>query len=162
MKERDDSLPTIFNTASVAYLWNDDSVSIEGAQGYFITAYEDMIIVRGRDFANGKWISSAQFFTDYSTLPDEEPEGPEEDPSDDQTTGTSDNDQTPEAPSTSGQGGQSDVTTVPSGESTTPSENEPSTGSLGTGGIIAVIAGGVAIAGGVCAAVILWIRKKKK
>ena len=35
MKERDEKLPTIFNTASVAYLWSDAQASIEGAQGYF-------------------------------------------------------------------------------------------------------------------------------
>jgi hypothetical protein len=65
MKTRDSKLPTIFNTSSVAYLWNDNSMSsnigIEGSQGYYIKAYEDKILVLGRDFVNGQWISSAQF-----------------------------------------------------------------------------------------------------
>ena len=68
MKAKDDKLPTIFNTASCGYLWNDDAmttnVGIEGAQGYFFYAYSDKILALGRDFASGKWISSAQFCID--------------------------------------------------------------------------------------------------
>lgn len=70
MKARDDKLPTIFNTSSVAYLWDDNcmstNVGITGSQGYYLKAYEDCVLVLGRDFANGKWISSAQFIVDYS------------------------------------------------------------------------------------------------
>ncbi|MFR8331220.1 MAG: hypothetical protein ACLU9S_01710 [Oscillospiraceae bacterium] len=40
MKERDENLPTIFNTASVAYLWSDAQATIEGAQGYFVKVYK--------------------------------------------------------------------------------------------------------------------------
>lgn len=69
MKERDDRLPTIFNTAAGAYLWNDaamaTNVGIEGSQGYYIYAYEDMILVRGRDFVTNQWIASAQFAVRY-------------------------------------------------------------------------------------------------
>lgn len=65
MRERDEKLPTIFSTAAVGYLWNDESMStdvgIEGAQGYFLYAYKDRILLLGRDFVTGQWISSAQF-----------------------------------------------------------------------------------------------------
>lgn len=65
MKAKDKKLPTIFNTASVAYLWNDYSMSsnieVPGSQGYYVKAYQDKILVLGRDFVNGQWIASAQF-----------------------------------------------------------------------------------------------------
>lgn len=69
MKARDENLPTIFNTSSAAYLWNDGSMTtnagIEGSQGYYLYAYEDKLVVMGRDFVNGKWVASAQFVVDY-------------------------------------------------------------------------------------------------
>ena len=69
MKARDESLPTIFSTAAVGYLWNDDATAsdsgIEGAEGYFFYVYGDKIVARGRDFDSGKWIASAQFVVDY-------------------------------------------------------------------------------------------------
>ena len=68
MKMRDENLPTIFNTAAGAYLWDDASTNIEGSQGYYIRVYEDKVLVLGRDFVNGKWVSAAQFVVDYSGL----------------------------------------------------------------------------------------------
>lgn len=68
MKRRDENLPTIFNTAAGAYLWDDASTNIEGSQGYYIRVYDDKVLVLGRDFVNGKWISSAQFVVDYTDL----------------------------------------------------------------------------------------------
>ncbi len=69
MKARDEELPTVFNTAAVAYLWNDGSIAtnvgIEGAQGYYMQAYADKILVLGRDYVNGKWIASAQYLVQY-------------------------------------------------------------------------------------------------
>ncbi len=69
MKARDEALPTIFNTASAAYLWNDaamvTNVGIEGSQGYYIKAYQDKVLVLGRDFVNGQWIASAQYLVQY-------------------------------------------------------------------------------------------------
>ncbi len=69
LKLRDDKLPTILNTASGAYLWDDDcnktNVGIEGSQGYYIYIYEDCIAFRGRDFVKGEWISSAQFIVNW-------------------------------------------------------------------------------------------------
>lgn len=73
MKAADDTLPTIFNTASCAYLWSDDcmatNVGIEGSQGYYFYLYEDRIVARGRDFVNGLWIGSAQFVIDLKSAP---------------------------------------------------------------------------------------------
>ena len=81
MKERDENLPTIFNTASCAYLWSDDcmatNVGIEGSQGYYIYAYDHAVIVRGRDIAAGKWIASSQYFVNYGTEAPAAPSGEE-------------------------------------------------------------------------------------
>lgn len=69
MKARDENLPTIFNTAAGAYLWNDDcmatDIGLEGSQCYYFYAYDQGIVVRGRDVANGKWIGSTIYFVDY-------------------------------------------------------------------------------------------------
>ncbi len=53
--------PVMFNTASVAYLWNDDDAYIQGSQGYYIEVYADRVRVRGRNFAEGSWIAEADF-----------------------------------------------------------------------------------------------------
>lgn len=89
MKPRDGKLPTIFNTAASAYLWNDacmaTDVGVEGSQGYYLYAYEDKIVLRGRDFVTGRWIASAQFLVDCKTgASDETPvvdDGQDNDPS---------------------------------------------------------------------------------
>lgn len=64
-KAFDDSLPTILNTASCAYLWDDSCIAtnegIVGSEGWYVTVYEDTLVVRGRDYVNGLWIGSAQF-----------------------------------------------------------------------------------------------------
>ena len=56
---------TIFNTASVAYLWHSYDVPtgerMTGSEGYYIRVYEDKIAVLGRNFVTGEWVSSAQF-----------------------------------------------------------------------------------------------------
>ncbi len=70
MHAQTDSLPNIFNTASVAYLWDSFYVPQGeyklGSQGFYIKVYEDKVLVLGRDFANGKWISSACFEAKFS------------------------------------------------------------------------------------------------
>ncbi|MBQ2306263.1 MAG: metallophosphoesterase [Clostridia bacterium] len=63
--------PYIFNTASTAYLWTSYNIvtgeNLDGSQGYYIYLYEDRVVVRGRDFASGKWIPAAQYcLTGYS------------------------------------------------------------------------------------------------
>jgi len=59
------SLPAIFNTASVAYLWTSERVregeELCGSQGYFVEVYADHISLRGRNFAKGEWIASAAY-----------------------------------------------------------------------------------------------------
>ncbi len=68
LKVADGRLPTILNTASCGYLWDDDAnktnIGIEGSQGYYVSLYPDRVVFRGRDFASGKWVSSAQFVID--------------------------------------------------------------------------------------------------
>ena len=52
-----------FNTASVGYLWQGegDGSAYSGSQGLFVEVYDDYIVVRGREFETGEWISSAQY-----------------------------------------------------------------------------------------------------
>lgn len=145
MKARDDKLPTIFNTASSAYLWNDASmetdVGVEGSQGYYLYAYKDKLVLRGRDFVNGKWIASAQYVVDY-------PEG--------NVVGT-DDPAKPDDPTT----GEPPVTTAP----TTPEQKAPGDES-GAGKLVLPIAIGAGAVVGVAAvttvAVLKGKSKKKK
>jgi hypothetical protein len=55
----------IFNTASVSYLWHSYDVPggeyQAGSEGFYVKVYKDKLLVLGRDFVNGKWVSSAQF-----------------------------------------------------------------------------------------------------
>ena len=82
---RDEKLPNIFGTSSVGYLARAyDSSTTEtyrGSEGYYVYVYGDKVIVRGRDFLKGEWISSAQFVVDLSKegiekLPEPEVEAP--------------------------------------------------------------------------------------
>lgn len=67
----------IFNTASVAYLWTSydvtEGVRMEGSQGYYIRVYEDRVLILGRDFITGEWVSSAQFCVEFEQTEDEPP-----------------------------------------------------------------------------------------
>lgn len=54
-------MATCFNTASCGYLWTDAQELKIGSQGYYVEVYEDAVLVRGRDYLNGKWVSGAQF-----------------------------------------------------------------------------------------------------
>lgn len=49
------------NCASVGYLWNDLDTSVGGSQAYFVEVYEDYVLLRGREFVQGKWCACAQF-----------------------------------------------------------------------------------------------------
>ena len=74
--------PSIFNTAATAYLWTSYNIitgeNLDGSQGYYIEIYDDMIMIRGRDFANGKWIPAAQYcLTGYNGLVPGSSETPE-------------------------------------------------------------------------------------
>jgi len=65
---------SIFNTASVAYLWQSYDIPtgerLDGSQGYYIQIYKDKVLVRGRDFVTGEWVSSAQFVVEYDVEDD--------------------------------------------------------------------------------------------
>jgi len=71
---------SIFNTASVAYLWQSYDIPtgerLDGSQGYYIQIYKDKVLVRGRDFVTGEWVSSAQFVveSDVEDDPTTDPE----------------------------------------------------------------------------------------
>ncbi|WP_169083798.1 metallophosphoesterase family protein [Paenibacillus sp. PL91] len=52
---------TLFNAASVAYLWTNADEYKEGSQGYYVDVYEDKVIVRGRDFVTSSWIDKERY-----------------------------------------------------------------------------------------------------
>lgn len=58
----------IFNTSSVAYLWHSYDVVggeyMAGSEGYYVQVFKDKVLVRGRNFLTGEWVSSAQFVVD--------------------------------------------------------------------------------------------------
>ncbi|MBO4327238.1 MAG: metallophosphoesterase [Clostridia bacterium] len=62
---RQGGYPTILNTASTAYLWTSYYITegefLYGSQGYYVSIYDDKIIIRGRDFVTGQWIAAAQY-----------------------------------------------------------------------------------------------------
>lgn len=65
----------IFNTAGVAHLWNDDGgegYEVAGSQGYYVTVYENAILIRGRDFVTGEWISNALYMYEIQPTPAQE------------------------------------------------------------------------------------------
>ena len=64
----------IFNTAAVSHLCNDNygdgnCYDVAGSQGYYVTVYEDAILIRGRDFTTGEWISSAIYMHSITPIP---------------------------------------------------------------------------------------------
>ncbi|MEK5469841.1 metallophosphoesterase [Paenibacillus sp. FSL R7-0210] len=59
---------TMFNAASVAYLWTDADEHKSGSQGYYIEVYADKVLVRGRDFTTGTWIEAAQYEVAYPVI----------------------------------------------------------------------------------------------
>lgn len=52
---------TFANAASVGYLWSDEDTSIGGSEGYYVVVYEDYVLLRGREYTEGKWCAAAQF-----------------------------------------------------------------------------------------------------
>ncbi|MHA6534012.1 metallophosphoesterase family protein [Paenibacillus sp. BAC0078] len=52
---------TMFNAASVAYLWTNADEHKTGSQGFYVEVYRDRVLVKGRDFTSGSWIESAQY-----------------------------------------------------------------------------------------------------
>lgn len=66
-----------FNAASVASLLATDQLGnnyeLTGSQGYYVTVYENAVMVRGRDFSTGEWIPQACYLFD----PKPDPKAPE-------------------------------------------------------------------------------------
>jgi len=141
---RSDKLPTIFNTASVAYLWTSYNVvggeNLNGSQGYYIRVYNDKVMVLGRDFSTGEWVSSAQFY-----VPFENGTGPLEDGSNSGNgNGTNDgNDQS----------GSNDTSSTPDSDSGVDT-GDKSTG-LTVGAVIGICAGAAVVVGGAIAALLI-------
>ncbi|MRN56582.1 metallophosphoesterase [Paenibacillus sp. LC-T2] len=52
---------TMFNSASVAYLWTNEDEAKIGSQGYYVEVYSNKVVVRGRDFKTGTWVESAEY-----------------------------------------------------------------------------------------------------
>ena len=51
-----------FNAGAVSNLWEEGEqggYEIKGSQGYYVTIYENAVLVRGRDFLSGEWIEQA-------------------------------------------------------------------------------------------------------
>lgn len=96
-----------FNTAGVAHLWEEKDgagYEVAGNQGYYVTVYEDAVLIRGRNFATGEWISNAIYMFSSKPAPVQNP------------------------PST--QAPKPSVTTKPAEEQTTEAEDESGIGGL--------------------------------
>lgn len=52
---------TMFNSASIAYLWTNADEHKSGSQGYYVEVYSDKVLIRGRDFTTGTWVEAAQY-----------------------------------------------------------------------------------------------------
>ncbi|WP_179031217.1 metallophosphoesterase family protein [Paenibacillus kribbensis] len=61
MYDDGDQMPTMFNAASVGYLWTDQDEHLEGSQGLHVDVYHDRVVVKGRDFVTGTWIENAEY-----------------------------------------------------------------------------------------------------
>lgn len=55
-----------FNTAGIGKVYTDEKQDKEGSQGLYVEVYKDKILVKGRDFENKLWVTSAQFMLDIS------------------------------------------------------------------------------------------------
>jgi Icc protein len=59
---------TMFNAASVAYLWTNEDTHKTGSQGFYVEIYTDKVLIRGRDFKTGTWIEAAQYEVAYPAV----------------------------------------------------------------------------------------------
>lgn len=64
----DGEIATMFNAASVAYLWTNEDKHKEGSQGFYVEVYSDKVLVRGRDFKTGSWIEAAHYEVFYPAV----------------------------------------------------------------------------------------------
>ncbi len=117
------------NTASCAYLWDDNAnktnVGIEGSQGYYIYLYDNHIVFRGRNFSTGEWISSAQFVMDWDfadAWETEEETQADTDPATDPATNPATDPEVTDAPAVP----ETDTDTAPAATGTTDDDAAPS------------------------------------
>jgi hypothetical protein len=64
------------NTAAVVSLWQLGANGIggcelPGSQGYYVTVYDDAVLVQGRDFITGEWISNAYYLLPIQNPPEQ-------------------------------------------------------------------------------------------
>ena len=52
---------TFINTGSLGYLLGLDDVEVGGSSGLFIEVYEDYVLVKAKNFVEGKWYASSQY-----------------------------------------------------------------------------------------------------
>ncbi|WP_058302949.1 metallophosphoesterase family protein [Gorillibacterium timonense] len=62
-----EGFPSLFNAASVAYLWSDSGKHVTGSQGFYIEVYPGRVLIRGRNFTQGEWVEKAQFVIEYES-----------------------------------------------------------------------------------------------
>ncbi|MBB6019588.1 hypothetical protein HNR77_000649 [Paenibacillus sp. JGP012] len=55
----------MFNASSTACLWTDSDEHPEGSEGLHVEIYTDRVVVKGRDFTDGKWIEGAEYTVCY-------------------------------------------------------------------------------------------------
>lgn len=62
------NLPHVFNTASIAYLWDSVNVPtgeyLRGSQGYYLKTTQKSVYILGRDYEQNKFIASACYRVD--------------------------------------------------------------------------------------------------
>ena len=65
-----------FNTAAIVSLWEIGAGApggheLAGSQGYYVTVYEDAVLVQGRNFATGEWLSEAYYLLVVEDAPEQ-------------------------------------------------------------------------------------------
>lgn len=58
-----------FNCASAGYLWCDADVAVPGSEGLSVDVYDGYVVVKGRDFENGKWIPNVNVLVNLKDAP---------------------------------------------------------------------------------------------
>ncbi|MCI1966477.1 MAG: metallophosphoesterase [Oscillospiraceae bacterium] len=66
MYDGKNTFASIFNTASAGYLWSDEGQEISSGEGLYIEVYKDKLLVKGRNYTDGKWVPKAFFSVDMN------------------------------------------------------------------------------------------------
>lgn len=161
----DGTLPNIFNTSSVGYLWQSYNIPggerLEGSQGYTVRIYEKEVQVLGRDYETGEWIPNALFSVPFANAgrpqtPDPaETDPPVTDPIAPETTAP----ETTGAPETPGSTEAPGSTGTPDTSGTADPSGGEEKKSLAAGWIVAGAV--VAVAAVAAVGTVLFLRKKK-